>query len=126
MKANSIILALLTLILFNSCDNSTKQVNTDRIKGDLIIFHAGSLSVPIKALADSFKVMHPQLVIKPESAGSLTSIRKITDLERPCDILASADASIIDKLMIPQFAKWNLEFAVNEMAIVYHKKLANG
>lgn len=121
MNAKSIILVLLTLILFSSCDNSTKQVSTDRIKGNLIIFHAGSLSVPIKALADSFKVMHPELVIKPESAGSLTSIRKITDLNRSCDILASADASMIDKLMIPQFSKWNLEFAVNEMSIVYHK-----
>jgi molybdate/tungstate transport system substrate-binding protein len=37
----------------------------------------------------------------------------------PCDVLASADYQVIDSLLIPQYADWNLKFATNEMAVVY-------
>lgn len=118
MRRTAWILLTMVLVIQSCNQGSTKQ--NKGLQGDLIIFHAGSLSVPIKTLADSFNIIHPDLKIKPESAGSLTCIRKITDLNRDCDILASSDAAMIDKLMIPKFAEWNLEFAVNEMAIVYH------
>lgn len=109
--------------LLSSCGSvETKNLDdSDSISGKLRIFHAGSLSVPMKALTDSFKIKHPGIIVQAESAGSLTSIRKITDLNRDCDILASADALLIDKLMMPQFTSWNLHFAVNEMALVYQK-----
>jgi molybdate/tungstate transport system substrate-binding protein len=112
--------AFLFLATFKGChqQDSKKQNETG---GDLVIFHAGSLAVPFKALADSFNVRYPEIKIKSESAGSLASIRKITDLNRPCDILASADYSLIDKLMIPKFASWNIQFAGNEMVLAYNK-----
>ena len=117
---------MILFILLQACRQNS-PVENKGLQGDLIIFHAGSLSVPIKALADSFNVLHPNLNIKPESAGSITCIRKITELDRDCDILASSDAVLIDKMMIPKFTDWNLEFAVNEIAIVYHpsSKMAN-
>jgi molybdate/tungstate transport system substrate-binding protein len=34
--------------------------------------------------------------------------------------MASADYTIIDELLIPDYASWNIKFASNEMAIVYH------
>jgi molybdate/tungstate transport system substrate-binding protein len=114
-----------TTILFG-CNQVKAPQNNDGLSGELTIFHAGSLSVPFKALADSFQKIHPDVKILTESAGSLASIRKITDLGRNCDILASADYILIDKLMIPEFATWNLLFAGNEMSIVYteHSKYA--
>jgi molybdate/tungstate transport system substrate-binding protein len=115
-----IIITLIAFIAMASCGRVNNTGSESDLKGDLIIFHAGSLSVPFRALADSFTKIHPAVKILPESAGSLASIRKITDLNRPCDILASADYILIDKLMIPDFASWNLLFAGNEMAIVYH------
>ena len=33
--------------------------------------------------------------------------------------MASADYTVIDKLLIPEYASWNIKFATNEMAIVY-------
>ena len=36
--------------------------------------------------------------------------------------MASADYSVIDKILIPNFADWNIKFASNEMAIVYTDK----
>ena len=89
------------------------------LTGDLIIFHAGSLSVPMKEISAAFKQLHPGVNIMMESAGSVESARKITDLFKPCDIMASADYMVIDKMLIPKFASWNLKFVTNEMCIVF-------
>lgn len=112
---------LLTLLLV-ICFNLKAQKQMTNIKGDLIIFHAGSLSVPIKEIAAEFNKIYPNVKILAESAGSVASARKITDLNRPCDIMASADYSVIDKMLIPRYADWNIKFASNEMAIVYSGK----
>ncbi|MBK6346039.1 MAG: extracellular solute-binding protein [Bacteroidales bacterium] len=120
VNATLFITALLLLILPAGCKHA-KTSSSNSLSGDLVIFHAGSLAVPFKEIADSFMVLNPGIQVKAESAGSLASIRKITDLNRPCDILASADYSLIDKLMIPAHASWNMKFAGNEMVIVYQK-----
>lgn len=112
---------LLTLLLV-ICFNLKAQKQMTNIKGDLIIFHAGSLSVPIKEIAVEFNKIYPNVKILAESAGSVASARKITDLNRPCDIMASADYSVIDKMLIPRYADWDIKFASNEMAIVYSGK----
>jgi molybdate/tungstate transport system substrate-binding protein len=88
-------------------------------KENLMVFHAGSLAVPFKALAKAFNKQYPHVNIALESAGSRTCARKITDLKRPCDVMASADYTVIDNLLIPQYAAWNISFATNEMAIAY-------
>ena len=88
-------------------------------QGDLIIFHAGSLSIPFKQISDEFMVKYPKVHIYREPAGSRTCARKITDLGKPCDVMASADYTVIEKLLIPDFADWNISFATNEMAIMY-------
>ena len=87
----------------------------------LIIFHAGSLAVPFKQICEEFNKSHPNVKIIREAAGSRVCARKITDLHRPCDILASADYTVIDALLIPQHADWNIKFAANEMVIAFRK-----
>ena len=98
----------------------TQPVKPD-VKGDLIIFHAGSLSVPMKEVAGAFNKEYPKVKLLMESAGSVASARKITDLDRPCDIMASADYAVIDNMLIPKYADWNIRFVANEMAVVYHQ-----
>ena len=98
------------------------QQSTPNLSGDLIIFHAGSLSVPMKELAVAFKKLNPDVNFLMESAGSVDCARKITDLQKPCDILASADYSVIDKMLIPQYSDWNISFVANEMCLVYTMK----
>lgn len=97
-------------------------VRQKTLSGDLIIFHAGSLSVPMKEAADAFEKLHPEVNILLEPAGSVASARKITDLQRPCDILASADYAVIDRMLIPAYADYNIRFVSNEMAIVFTEK----
>ncbi len=57
-----------------------------------------------------------------EIAGSRECARKISELHQPCDVFASADYAVIDNLLIPDYADWNLKFATNEMTIVYTEK----
>lgn len=102
-------------LLFSGCKSSSKQ-------DTLIIFHAGSLSMPMKAISDSFMVDNPGVTIRLEAAGSVECARKITELNRQADIMASADYRIIDELLIPKYASWNVLFAGNEMSLVYTPK----
>ena len=116
---NKYLILLIALIALISCGSRVEKVAP--ISGELTIFHAGSLSMPMKVAVDSFTRLHPGVKFKLESAGSVECARKITELGKACDILASADYKVIDKLLIPQYASWNIPFAGNEMAIVYHE-----
>ena len=94
----------------------------DALRGDLVIFHAGSLSVPLREIAAAFNKLHPDVLVKPEAAGSRDCARKICSLKRECDVMASADYSVVDTLLVPEFASYNIRFATNEMVLVYNPK----
>ena len=122
MKFNAVIRLLLLSVLLSISSYSAFCQSNAKVNGDLIIFHAGSLSVPLKEVADEFKKANPGVNIMMEAAGSVASARKITDLGKPCDIMASADYAVIDNMLIPKFADWNIKFAGNELCVVYNEK----
>jgi molybdate/tungstate transport system substrate-binding protein len=90
----------------------------------LTIFHAGSLSVPFSRISAAFEKENPGVRVEREAAGSRTCARKISDLNRPCDVMASADYTVINRLLIPAYASWNIRFASNEMVIAYRPSSA--
>jgi len=108
---NTILLLVMTMLLITGC-NSGKEQN-------IIIFHAGSLSVPVKKISEAFEKANPGVRVLAEAAGSVQCARKITELHKPCDIMLSADYSVIDNLLIPEYASWNIRFASNEIVIAY-------
>ncbi len=115
---NLIILGFATfLILQSGCRNKGKSASKE-----IIIFHAGSLSVPFKRLADEYEKRNPGIKILLEPAGSLVCARKITELKKPCDIIASADYFVINELLIPKYATWGIRFATNEIVIAFQEK----
>ena len=89
------------------------------IAGELMVFHAGSLAVPFREVAKAFSKEYPKVRVLTEAAGSRACARKISDLNRDCDVFGSADYTVIDNLLIPNHAKWNIRFAANEMVIAY-------
>jgi len=91
-------------------------------KENIIIFHAGSLSVPFGEIEKAFEAKYPEYDVRREASGSRAAARKITDINKPVDVMASADYKVIDNLMIPNHAKFNAQFATNEMAIAYTDK----
>lgn len=110
------------MFVLSGCNQNPSSKSKDMASGELIIFHAGSLSVPFKEAADSFQRQHPDVQFKLEAAGSVDCARKITELNRQCDIMASADYRVIEKLLIPHYTEWLIRFAANEMVLVYHDR----
>ena len=70
---------MLMAILFLPLD-SESQIPADG--KELIIFHAGSLSVPLKQIAREYEKKYPGTKIYLESAGSLVCARKVTELKK--------------------------------------------
>jgi molybdate/tungstate transport system substrate-binding protein len=114
------IFAFFVFMVMTSCRN-------DRSSGskEIIIFHAGSLSVPFRQLAKEYEKRNPGTKILMEPAGSLVCARKVTELKKPCDIVASADYFVINELLIPDYTKWSISFATNEMVIAFNEKSNN-
>ncbi len=88
----------------------------------LIVFHAGSLSMPFRKIATEFELASPGVRVLLEAAGSRVCARKISELNRRADVMASADLSVIDTLLIPRYAAFSIPFAGNEMVIAYGDK----
>jgi len=93
----------------------------------VVVFHAGSLAVPFEEIEKAFEAKFPRYDVVREAAGSRACARKITDIKKPADVMASADYKVIDTLLIPDYAKFNAHFATNEMVIAYtpHSKYAD-
>ena len=106
-----------SVLFFTGCANS----QSGKMK-EIIIFHAGSLSVPMKQIALEYERKNPHTKILLESAGSLVCARKVTELKKPCDIVASSDYFVINELLIPDYASWGIRFASNEIVIAFGDK----
>ena len=92
---------------------------SSELKGTLTIFHAGSLAVPFSEMEAEFEGMYPGVDVQCESASSGVTIRKVTELGKNAEIIASADYSLIPDLMYPDYADWYVTFAKNRMVLCY-------
>ena len=88
-------------------------------QGKLIIFHAGSLTVPFAKMEKIFEAKYPKVDVLREGGGSTKMARMISELHKPADIMSSADFKVIDKTLIPEYAAWNVRFATNQLVLCY-------
>lgn len=105
---------------------SVVQAAENPQRTEVIVFHAGSLNGPFQKIANAYEAIHPEIKVVLEGSGSREAARKVTELNRPCDIVASADYETIDTLMKPEFAKFNVFFARNKAVLVYTDKSKYG
>jgi molybdate/tungstate transport system substrate-binding protein len=84
----------------------------------LTIFHADSLTPYVELLAHEFEAAHPGVQVHHEGAGSLDTIRKVTDLHMPCDIVITADWRLLNEPR-PGLEPWVAIFAGNAMGLLY-------
>ena len=115
LKINSIVLLILTVFFLVNISSFGQE----QLQGELEIYHAGSLTVPVANLIKEFKVSHPNLVINTTPGGSRKIARLVAETGQKADILMSADYTVIDTLLIPDHANWNILFAENSMVIMY-------
>ena len=114
--------AVVAAALLVGCERRDGAAQEGELSGKLVIFHAGSLAVPFKQMADEFEQLHPEVRVLREVAGSRECARKVSDMGKYCDVLASADGKVISNLLMPKFASWYVEFANNELVVVYDRK----
>ncbi|MBI1748783.1 MAG: substrate-binding domain-containing protein [Acidobacteria bacterium] len=121
-KPTLVLAALATAVsalgLLVAC-RSSPAIKDQGIKGELIIFNAGSLTAPLADLLREFVRRHPRVSPQAESSGSLDAVRKITELGKSCDLLAVADGELLPSLIVPQYADWYAIFARNQMVLMY-------
>jgi molybdate/tungstate transport system substrate-binding protein len=91
-------------------------------EGKLIIFHAGSLTVPFAAMEKEFEARHPGVDVQRENGGSTRMARLISEVGKPADLMASADFQVIDKSLIPDHTRINIRFATNELVLCYTER----
>ncbi len=114
-----------TVLLIGALVLASFQVSFPQANaGPLVIFHAGSLTVPLQRLMSAFQESHPGVTFAAEGSGSRTAARKVSELGRLADIVMSADYTVIDELLVPESADWNIEFARNTMVIAYTDRAA--
>ena len=119
MLFKKIVFSLLLSVFYLLIVSCTRETGN---KNRIIIFHAGSLSVPLTEVKKTFLEKNPSIDIILEPAGSRKCARKISDLKRDCDVMLSADYSVINQLLIPEYASWCIKFVSNQMAVVYTDK----
>ena len=88
----------------------------------VIIFHAGSLTVPFAKMEKTFEAAHPDIDVQREAGGSTKMARMISEVGKTADIMASADFAVIDKTLRPDEASWNIRFATNQLVLAYTPK----
>jgi len=113
-----IVFCLVGVMVAGCIDVSTPQ------KVELKVFHAGSFAVPFGGqgnitMEKAFEEKYPNVDVQLESAGSVATIRKVTDVGKTADVVAVADYSLIPKLMYPEYADWYVMFAKNKMVLAY-------
>lgn len=87
-------------------------------EGPLVVYSAGSLARPMRAALDSFSAANG-VRYEIESAGSLETARKLTELGKIPDIVALADEDVFPKVLVPAHATWYVRFAENRIVIAY-------
>lgn len=91
-------------------------------KTKLKVFHAGSLSVPLKEIEDKFEAQNPTIDIQREPYGSVVAVRQITEVGKKGDVIAVSDYTLIPSMMYPEYADFYLQFARNRMALLCTEK----
>ncbi len=126
MKGTLVLISLVLLaVVAAGCINS--GTNSTSSEGKLIIFHAGSLSIPFKDLEEEFskyaeKNLGTKVIFQDEASGSVKAVRKVTDLGKKADIVATADYTLIPQMLMPNYTDFYVLFATNEIVIAFTNK----
>lgn len=100
------------LLVLGACDGSASDQSA------LVVYNAGSLALPMRTALASFAAGR-DVRIEQESAGSLETARKLTELGKIPDVIALADHEVFPALLVPRYTRWYVPFARNRMVVAY-------
>ncbi len=119
MKLRFLVVATVIVVVLAALGGSLYYIRIHRTPQETLkICSAGSLSIPLNQLASAFEEKY-HVKVDLLTAGSVSVVRRVTDLHYPCDIVFVADYRLIPKLMLPNYASWYIAFAKNELVVVF-------
>jgi molybdate/tungstate transport system substrate-binding protein len=86
---------------------------------EVIVFHATSLTQALGEAAELFQRDNPSVRVRLEPSGSQVAARKLTELGMSADVVIVADTAIVDRMLVPEHASFDLTIATNEMVIAH-------
>ena len=104
--------------LFHATACGREEASFGSEAGPLIVYNAGSLARPMRAALDSFAA-RTGAKVEQESAGSLETARKLTELHKIPDVIALADYKVFPQLLVPAYTTWYAAFARNRMVLAH-------
>jgi molybdate/tungstate transport system substrate-binding protein len=108
--------ALIAVPLATGCIGGASDATSEG--GPLVVYSAGSLSRPLRAALEAFRA-ETGIAYQLESAGSLETARKLTELNKIPDLVALADEEVFPKLLIPGQTSWYAVFARNRLVLAH-------
>ncbi len=96
---------------------TTTQGSGESIK----VLAAGSLAAPLKDMAKEFEKNYG-VKVYIETAGSIETVKKVSELGIKADVVAVADYKTIENYLVPNYTDWYVKFAKNELVITYTDK----
>lgn len=115
MRHGRLTIAAAALIPSLGCGGDGERASRSR---ELVVFNAGSLARPLRAALDTFALATGVTVLQ-ESAGSLETARKLTELGKIPDVIALADEEVFPAVLMPEHLAWYARFGRNRMVIAY-------
>jgi molybdate/tungstate transport system substrate-binding protein len=89
----------------------------------LKVLCAGSLTLPFEEIKAKFEADHESFTrtveVQLEPGGSVGRVQAVTEIGEECDVLASADYTLIPNMMIPEYTDWYIVHAENSMSLAY-------
>ena len=86
----------------------------------LTVFAASSLGPLLDDLSEEFRAANPQVQVRLELSASRVACMKVATQGREADVVLSADAELIDDLLMPDATSFNVLFAQNGLVIAYN------
>ncbi len=113
-------LGMALLVLLTACGRAPAPA-------PLVVFNAAALGPPFNALFATLEADGSVPAVAQENSPSLEAVRKVVELGKVPDILATADLSLFDSLVVPQVAPWYLVFGTNALVLAYgpHSRFAS-
>ena len=105
-----IFVPLLLLAALAGCKPSRKPV---------AVFAAASLARALSDLEERVEQDHPTLDVRLEISGSQVACRKVAELNRHGDVVATADYGVIDHILLPEHAGYSVRFAANAVVLAH-------
>ncbi|HEY3352390.1 MAG TPA: substrate-binding domain-containing protein [Polyangia bacterium] len=88
-------------------------------RAEIVVFHAASLRRAFSDAAAALEAADPRVRVRLEPSGSQVAARKVSELGLRADVVAVADAGIVDRMLVPDHAAFAVDFATNELVLAH-------